>query len=90
MPASYRSQSPVEEVAHVGQDLNGLPSAAVESGERIWSAIESAGGAVSQRCDGVAEEFAFVFHVGKYSARRRIVAAHLGIAAGLGFRGLLC
>lgn len=61
----YRAQGPVKEVAHVGEDLDGLAATAVEGGECIGRAIERAGCTIGKGCDGVSEKFAFVVHTGK-------------------------
>lgn len=58
----HRAECPVEEVAHVGEDLDGLAAATIEGGEAVGSAFECTAGAIGKGGEGVAQEFAFLVH----------------------------
>lgn len=53
-PSLHRAQGPVKQVAHVGEDLDGLATASVEAGESFGSAIESPCSAIGKTGNGVA------------------------------------
>lgn len=61
----HRTERPVEEVTHVGEDLNGLTTTSIEGREAVRSAFESPGGAVGEGGNGVADKFAIVSHTEK-------------------------
>jgi len=67
-----RGQSPVKEVAHVGQDLHGKAASAVKSGKVIRRTIQSTCGPVSNGSERVAKQFAFLIHTGNYNASARL------------------
>jgi len=62
-----RTQRPVKEVAHVGQNLHGETAGAVESGEVIGSAVQGADSSIGQSGQRVAQQFAFLVHTRNYS-----------------------
>ena len=61
LPLSH-SERPVEEVAHVGQDLDRGAAASAKQRKIIRGAFEGARGAIGQGGQGVAQEFSFVLH----------------------------
>ena len=66
--ADGRAQRPVEEVAHVGQNLHGHASGAVKSGKVVGRAFQGAGGPVGNGGQRVAQQFAFFVHTENYNA----------------------
>jgi len=62
-----RTQRPVKEVAHVGQNLHGETASAVESGEVIGSAVQGADSSIGQGGQRVAQQFTFLVHTRNYS-----------------------
>jgi len=63
-----RAQRPVEEVAHVGQNLHGQAAGGVKTGKVIGSAFQGSGGPVGNGGQRVAQQFAFLVHTRNYSA----------------------
>ena len=62
------AESPVKQIAHVGEDLRGLAAGAIEGCKRFRRVLEGACGAVGQRRDSVAKECAFFVHERHYNA----------------------
>ena len=62
-------ERPMEQVAHVGEDLDGAAAGAVEVGEGGGRVFKGAGGAVSKRGEGVAKELPFFVHEKNLGAR---------------------
>ena len=62
-------ERPMEEVAHVGKNLDGLAARAIESAEGSGGVFESADGAVSESGESVAKEIAFFVHAGNIAHR---------------------
>ena len=60
----HRAERPIEQITHVGEDLNGLATAAFEGEKTIGSMVKSARGAIGDSGNSVAKEFAFVVHNG--------------------------
>lgn len=58
----HHGNRPVEEVAHMRQDLDGAAARTVEIGEALRGVFKSPRGAVSKGSDGMAEQFAFFVH----------------------------
>lgn len=58
----HRAECPVEEVAHVGEDLNGLAAATIEVGKAFGRAFKGTAGAIGKGGEGMAEEFGFFVH----------------------------
>ena len=61
------AERPVEQVAHVGQNLHRQAAGAVKTGKVAGCAFQRAGGAVGQGSQGMAQQFAFFVHTGNYS-----------------------
>lgn len=70
-PSLDRAESPIEQITHVGEDLNGLTAAAIEGGEPVRGTIEGAGSAVGKAGDSMAENGTFFVHRGQYTAAER-------------------
>ena len=66
----HRTERPVEEISHVGEDFDGLATATIELGEAFWCAVESVGSTVGESGNGMAKQLSFVIHRGKYIAGR--------------------
>ena len=60
----HRAQRPVEEVTHVGKDLDWLAAAAAEVRKALGSAIDGACGTIREAGNRVAKKFAFLVHIG--------------------------
>jgi len=60
-------ECPIEEVSHVGEDLDGAAARAIIIGERRGSVLNRAVCAVGERGKGMAEKSALVVHGEKYS-----------------------
>ena len=58
----HGAESPVEEVSHVGENLDGLTAATVECSEGVRCVIESTGGAIGNCGKSMAKEFSVVVH----------------------------
>jgi hypothetical protein len=66
--ADGRAQRPVEEVAHVGQNLHGQAAGGGKTGKVIGSAFQGAGGPVGNGGQRVAQHFAFFIHTRNYNS----------------------
>ncbi len=68
MPALFavgHAQRPVEQIAHVGQNLRGLAASAFKAGKTLRCAFKGSGRSVSQGSQRVPQQFAFLIHTGK-------------------------
>lgn len=67
--ALSHGEAPMEEVAHVGEDLDGAAASIVEVGEGGGGVFQGARGAVSQCGKGVSKKIPFFIHGGTISHR---------------------
>jgi hypothetical protein len=63
-----RAQSPVEEVAHVSQNLHGQAAGSGKTCKVIGGALQSTGSSVGNSGQRVAQHFAFLIHTRNYNA----------------------
>jgi len=61
----HRAERPVEQIAHVGENLDGLTATTIEGREAIRCAVKGASGSVGEAGYGMTKEFACVGHTGK-------------------------
>lgn len=65
----HTTQGPIEQVAHVSEDLDGPASSTVEVRKLLGRALKRASGAVSEAGNRMAEQFAFFVHGGRINHR---------------------
>jgi len=65
--ANRGAQRPVEEIAHVGQNLHRQSADAVKAAKMIGRPFKSPCGPIGQCCQSVAQQFAFLVHTGNYN-----------------------
>ena len=58
----HHRERPIEQIAHVGKDLDGPAASAVEVGEGRGRVFEGPRGAVSESGEGMAEQVGFRVH----------------------------
>jgi hypothetical protein len=66
-----RAQRPVDQVAHVRQNLHGHAAGGGKSGKVIGRAFQSTNGAIGQSGQRMAQQFSFLVHISNYSVRTR-------------------
>lgn len=71
-PSLHRAEGPVEQITHVGEDLDGLPATTIEGGEGFGRVLEGSGSAICKSSKSMAKKLALVVHAANIAQAEQV------------------